>query len=328
MPTLGPYTFSIRVNGRSLVEHDVPTDEEPELSEKKQVVYIEAVESAAFEIQCDLHGRISFPTGYLGVHLYLDNQPITWRSIQKSTYNRYREQTFSFKEVLYPENQTWFKRDFRFSNLTTTDTVPKATDLKDIARHVGTIRVVVYNMTAPKTKPLGGTFQLAKKAGIPEKALKGQPIDMATDFGEAKPTTRRTRSTGQRFVGDHLLEFVFKYRSRKALQMLDIVPTIPEPVALDEIDPNTLSLAEAREILSRIQKEGKGSNTVKREGQAIKREQGLRIPSNFPRFEDRKRKAASTTGDDAASDDDDLILVEVKKIKSTPGSYVEVLDLS
>lgn len=184
MPTIGSHTFSVIVNGRTLHECEPPPDEVTGESGEKKAVYIEAVEGAKFEIRSELRGPLSFPTGHLGVHLHLDDIHMNGHPVEKSRYNRYRGDSYVFRNVVYLDNQTWLSRDFQFSNLVTTDAVPKTADLKKLAQYAGTIRLSLYDMTAPKSDATHQQWKPPSKTAIPEKALNGRPVDMATDLGK------------------------------------------------------------------------------------------------------------------------------------------------
>lgn len=329
MPTIGPYTFSVLVNGQALREYEPPADEGYEPSEKSRVVYIEAVEGAKFEIQTKVRGHLAAPTKQVEVRVYIDNEGIIAHNISKSKCSSLTGITFIDRNVVHLLGQTWVEQDFQFSNLETTEGMPKSDSWnKEAAQRIGTIRLMVYNVTGTtSTEQATKSSELTRKTKIPEKALKGQPIDMATEFGEARPTTQRRVRNASKAVGSPIVDCIFKYRSRKALQMLEMIPATPEPVALSERDPNTLSLAEARELLAQMRQQGGGMGVVKKERSGIKQEKD----SNklLPQMRDRKRTASSMTHDgEASDDDDDVVFVEAKRVKSLPSDQIEVLDLS
>lgn len=329
MPTVRRHVVTIVVNGHALHEYEPPANDDQEVSEKERVVYIEAVEGQKFEIHVRSKGHLRFCTGSLGVFLYLDDECIVWKRISKHSYDEERGLTLTFKSIYQRVDESWMERPFQFNNLETTDTVTGSADLEQIARRTGTITVKIYNVSAPTRKSVPASARLVKKSLVPEKALKGQPIDMTTGFGEAKSTTKRWVEDDSGPIGDPLLKYVFKCRSRKALQMLELIPETPEPIPLHERDPNTLSLAEARELLSHIQEQAQRTGDMKREVNEMKEERDSDAALRASKLINRKRQASSNGQDRNDSDrDDDLIFVEAKKIKSSLTEEVEVWDVS
>lgn len=323
MPAIEPHNISIVVNGKALIEYDPPVDEVDDSNngEKGKVVYVEAAEGIKFEVQVRVPGNLYFDTDFMGIHVYLDGDRVHGRAISKRDY--YRSQTWryygfttSVKSCASLENNVWVQRDFQFSNLRTTDATVGLNTLKDIARNAGTISVRIFN--AVPTQDARPTESMFQPKSVPEKALKGQPIDLVAGLADARPCSAPV--TTSRNIGKALLTCHFKYRSKKALQMLDLIPMTPEPVPLDERPLETLNLVEARELLARMRKQGNNVGMVKQEDVKVKMESA--IPS-------RKRTASATVNEvNQDSDDDDVIFVETKRARTTPPSEVEVLDLS
>lgn len=327
MPTIGSHTISVVVNGHSLHEYEPPTDETPEPSGTKKTVYIEVAEGMKFGIHFTSRGPLRFPTGHLGVFVYLDDIHGAKGRLSRRHYREDDGKTFIFKRLCSLEGHTWVERDFQFNSLTTTDAEFSFVDLKKFAQSAGTIRVELSDITASVKGPhiASRDFQIQ---ATPEKALKGQPIDMAAGFGPARPTQHRINQSNSRRVGCPLLQCTFKYRSRKALQMLDIIPATPEPLALHERDPNTLSLAEARELLSQMQTQGRRMDVIKEEDSSIKQEQDSKAGLEVSSSRKTKRGASLITVDEDGGEDDDLIFLSAKRVRSLPSDQVEVLDIS
>lgn len=327
MPTIGPYKISIAVNGSDLREHEPPTDERvDELAEsgEKRVVYIEVVEDSNFDVRFKAHGHVPFGTGQLGVSVYLDNVLAKSKLLSEKYHSRHNRTSLHITSSKFLQDGGWVERPFVFSNLATTDAETSTADLKKIAQNVGTIRVRLENMTTPtQSMPTRGTKDQIQE--IPEKALKGQPIDLAAGFGDPRPTGVPSRWKSKA-IGDPLLECVFKYRSKKALQMLDLIPLTPEPVPLHAIDPNTFDLAEARELLSQIQAQGNQPESIKQESVRIKEERDVKERTGSQGLHSRKREASVM--DASNEEDDDVIFVEAKRVRSVPSREIEVFDLS
>lgn len=331
MPYTDSFTTAIAVNGIDLREYEPPADERSDATAgpgRKRIVYIEAVDGQNFDVRFKARGRPSFAGARLGVTVYLDNVEAKSLLFSEEAHRLNRNFTsLSFTSSDFLRDNTWFERKFMFRNLATTDTDTKGTNLKEVAKNLGTIRVQLRRWSLPtETGPAKkGTHHQVKD--IPEKALKGQPIDLAAGFGNPKPISAPIHCNSKP-IGAPLLDYVFKYRSRKALQMLDLIPVTPEPIPLHERDPNTLSLAEARELLAQIRARDSKPNSIKQENMAIKRERDLKERLGLSEGSGRKRRVSSTATSNNDDGDDDVIFVEAKRVKRAPSREVEVLDLS
>ncbi|KAK4957941.1 hypothetical protein LTR10_004364 [Elasticomyces elasticus] len=128
--------------------------------------------------------------------------------------------------------------------------------------------------------PIASTTQpLVPNGQVSEKTLKGQALTHQATLGPpvllpaagnsgSQPTTREVRK------GEVLATYVFKYRSRAALQALHIIPRTPSPVPLEERPVEELSIDEMRELVAR-QRAKEASQADREVKQEIKRERGV-----------------------------------------------------
>lgn len=109
--------------------------------------------------------------------------------------------------------------------------------------------------------------------------------------------------------------FIFKYRTRRDLQIEGIIERSPSPVPLEERDPNTLNQEEMREVIRRMREREQNAPRVKQE---IKRE--------------KRARSATLVSDDDGSDSDGLTITadgdRRKRSRQSVDSGIEVVDLS
>lgn len=150
--------------------------------------------------------------------------------------------------------------------------------IKQLAKNIGCIHIEIYDVTHFATNLRSERSQTYQP--VPEKALKGQPIDMTAGYGSATAIEWRKSAQCQR-AGKPLAKFVLKYRSRRALQLLDLIPTTPEPEPLEERNIDTLNPEEMRQLLTQMrQNENQLSSQhskVKKETTLFKEEEDPRI---------------------------------------------------
>ncbi|KAK5089771.1 hypothetical protein LTR70_006613 [Exophiala xenobiotica] len=172
--------------------------------------------------------------------------------------------------------------------------------IKQLARNIGCIHIAVYDVT--RTAKYWREREPQIGQSVPEKALKGQPIDMTAGYGPA--TAIKRGGAPPKFTE----------------LMLDLIPTTPEPEPLEERNIETLNTEEMRQLLTQMREKGKqlsGQHAkVKNETTLVKEEEDRRA-----RLPKRQR---STLSD---GDDDDCVLVEVKTRRVAP-EEVDVLDLT
>lgn len=126
---------------------------------------------------------------------------------------------------------------------------------------------------------------------------------MLAGLGTATPSKTGINTSLNR-MAPLLARFVFKYRSHRSLQMLDLVPASPEPVLLEDRGVETLNLQEARTLVTQYRQKTH-ANGVKQEDLSLKAEE---TESTL----NRATKRLATF-----KDDDECCIIEVKKCKTT-----------
>ncbi|KAF2480113.1 hypothetical protein BDY17DRAFT_312998 [Neohortaea acidophila] len=175
------------------------------------------------------------------------------------------------------------------------------------------------NQNANMNPPDVSTPLLAEDE-VPEKNFKGRAISHQAKLSITKATLRQSRSSNSapkvqrywvRLDTNPFASFVFKYRSRQALQQLHIVPRTPTPVPLEERPIEELTSDEMRELLKR-----------QRETDARK--------ASMARIKKEKRERQSDGEEE--DDEGEIEISEVRASKAAkregPGPNIEIVDLS
>lgn len=323
---VGHYEVEILVNGSVLKEYAVPEDDDdafPEVGVGTK--YIEAHENAEFVIRTRVLPSANWTWSNKAFSISIDGKYITGSVIAKNPHGGWRATTHMVSEVLSREAGRDLKRPFVFRNLTTTDEHHASKELLAKVKDLGKIDVLVNDYEKMGTTSRHEPLKEASQAAIPEKALKGQAIDMSAGLGAAR-SSDRTEQYAEGIWGPRLAHFCFKYRSRHALQMMGLIPTTPEPLSLHERDVNSLNLQETRQLLAEYREGDKNNRKVKPEFPTIKKEDS---PASAISRK-RRRIAIEAEGDENDDDDDDCRLIEVKRCRAATAqdAGVEVVDLS
>jgi len=262
--------FEAQVFVDSIRAEEFEDDEhEPKPSEISR--YIEAVSGATFEVKVLFEPSYQFTKeDALTANVHIDGEYAAGRVLERSTFPT--RCALGVKPYLRLDGRdskdgasvTLYK--FQFSDLETRD-LEKTDDtskFRDKYGDLGTIRAQVWRvstygdieMQARPTKEM---------SAIPEKALKGRPLDVATRY-LATPSSTPFLTIGTRYLDkDPLATFYFKYRTRRALQSLMILERSSTPVPLEDRPFEELTREEAVELLRRQKEQLK-----------IKQERGLK----------------------------------------------------
>ncbi|KPI42561.1 uncharacterized protein AB675_9590 [Cyphellophora attinorum] len=157
---------------------------------------------------------------------------------------------------------------------------------------------------------------------VPEKALKGRPLDATTSF-MAGTAGVGPRTQDRRRLDHHpFATFDFLYRTRRALQALLIIERSPTPVPLEERDPETLT----RQELLQLERQRRAAEALKKERGSVKRERDGNDSPSPTHLKSIKgadgQKIYLLDSDDEDTDDDGLEVISAPK-KEAP----EVVDL-
>ncbi|KAI7232228.1 hypothetical protein KC352_g15232 [Hortaea werneckii] len=295
---------SIRVGGSDLQEYDDLTDQSVDPS--KAVKYVEASSGSNFLIHTRIKRsgsrRLQPPSkaDSLQCDVSLDGRCIA-RHI--SDINNHKDDySKDIDSVTENHDGKFVRRLFQFADLTTDESNDDASKWLDVrkVKSLGEIQIKFLWCRTGKTIPADERsnrhVRYSGQNAIPEKCLKGRAISSQAVLGP-------------------FATYVFRYRSHRDLQIEGIIPRSPSPepgVPLEERDPATLSIEEARELVRILREKDSGHVQGKDEIEPqIKLEGAKRASSQMA----------------APEDDDDLtVLSEGRSSKRMRGATDEVVD--
>ncbi|GJC82583.1 hypothetical protein ColLi_05421 [Colletotrichum liriopes] len=274
---------SVRLNGSNddCVEYDDP--DPPQTTASRGTAthsiskIIESQDDANFSVHYELKDARRWIQGNRGlvVKVYIDGSIVKSSVIQKKTLRngvgRY------VVEGMMTESERpgkAFLKPFRFAAIKQVEEsdVRITEDLK-VVKHLGNIEIIVYRA---KIRGRGNWKPLAAilKTELAEKAMKGKNLSHGTSLSEGREI-RKPRSVTYKYPDGEvrLARFVFRYKSKAALQIEGTIPRDPSPEPSPE--PQTQNVADLpeAEILRLAQERLDQLADVKREGaSSVKRE--------------------------------------------------------
>ncbi|KAK5465123.1 hypothetical protein LTS15_001686 [Exophiala xenobiotica] len=270
MAILGKCEVQIVVDGTPAEEYDDDDEEEVTDNDRTVTKYVEAVAGAHFAVKFLLQPSYHFTQGEDSVTAYvdIDGHYVGGRLLERGRFLDQRALGFPpwvlIAGQFATENGANALYKFQFSDLETRD-LEKTDDLDKFREkydQLGTITVKLRReQKLERCDP--GAYKARHSESVPEKALKGRPLDVATRMVRSKAPkdmgSVRTRALDQQ----PLATFIFKYRTRRALQSLLVIERSPSPLPIDERPVDELSREQLQDLVRR-----------QREQQAIKQENG------------------------------------------------------
>ncbi|KAK5688776.1 hypothetical protein LTS10_000754 [Elasticomyces elasticus] len=285
-PLLPGLVLTIDVAGQDLPEYN--EEEQDDANPRECVKYVEAVSGAefGFGIRFDA-GTFPHANEAISLECFLDGQGVgeSWFDAQS---RRIHEREIQ-RGAITATRQGLVSRPMLFAELTISDDAPdrsligKLSKLGTITIHCHLAHLRPTQSKRPRHRNAKTKFKspfsfspaevtdnftpLLANGQIPEKNLKG----MALSHQAVEPTSLVHK-------GPPIATFIFKYRSRGALQALHVIPRTPSPVPLEERPVEELSMEDMRELVRRqkaaleLQNEHGTKHGIKKE---IKRERDL-----------------------------------------------------
>ncbi|KAH0194118.1 hypothetical protein KCU99_g5987, partial [Aureobasidium melanogenum] len=252
IPDVPHVSVDIVVDGRPLPEY-LDEDDEDSISPTSTIKYVECVSGSRFGIRTDLTGfRLGNLEGANAIEIlyYLDGRYVAG-AVHRFPTNSV---VFTRHAARYRDGHIWKERDFMFADLVTSEDGPSSKprpELKDL----GTITVKIYPVRAGKPKihshhRSSRPKMMVAHENIHEKHLKGQAISTQAKLGEAVSIGNISTISTER-LGDAIAVFDFRYRSRRDLQTLYLIPRSPSPIPLEDRPEESLNREELLELLRR-----------------------------------------------------------------------------
>lgn len=243
-------TAEIISNGQVLNLYDDPDAAEVEESHARHY-YVEVVAGSTFQVKVDLTPQFNFykmkPEHAVKIRVEIDGirdtaraRTITKRDLQrKSSQGGTVSHTFKSLRHFCKETGQWMRGDYSFGNLVLKETPDAGFSLKQ-AQDLGKIEVTITRIKMQQRRAYVPSKKcIATINEVPEKALKGRPIETTVRMANARPTSGPSIHTEKAIpIGGEAgkpLVFNIYYRSRRALQMMGCIPRSPSP-AIDISD--------------------------------------------------------------------------------------------
>ncbi|KAI4134668.1 MAG: hypothetical protein LQ347_001340 [Umbilicaria vellea] len=242
MVILRDVEVTVSAKGKRLQEYD---DDAEEPSPSNAVTkYIEALTGTDFHIQYTIKPAFRLKSSGIAVIVTIDGE-----HMDSMIHNKYKD----------------------LKDLSRDDVVAASDpDLKKLVSKLGLIKVEVHQVTyLGRSATSKDDRELRALDTLPEKSLKGQALSHRASLGPAqriaslRPADVRYKDRSSPFA-----VFNFKYRSRKSLQGMLVIPRTPSPVPLEQRPINELTHEEALELLRRrsalVKPEATPAATLKR----------------------------------------------------------------
>ncbi|KAI1629870.1 hypothetical protein EDD37DRAFT_73633 [Exophiala viscosa] len=260
MAILGTFEAQVIVNGVPAAEYD--DDEEPVTNGPTLITkYVEAVSDALFAFKVKISPTYKFTNeDGLAVYAYIDGHSEGGR-ISRRQDLKTATPALVVDGHLQTENGRFKNCMFKFADLETRD-LEKGDDtsmFKEKYSELGTLRVEIWRARITgEAEPT--RYEAKKNEVVPEKALKGRPLDVVTSYAPVDVPMENTVLV-KLMDSKHLAKFIFKYRTRRALQSLMIIERSPTPLPLEERPVEELTREEMAELLRRQNSSESSKNT-------------------------------------------------------------------
>lgn len=299
------------VDGQQLAEYD---DEDTFLSKTTKSKYIEAVAGSTFSVRVTTSPAMARDRrDCLVANVYLDGKYVAGKII--NTGDPEADQT---REVTgWASNcktMGSILQKMQFAQLQTTD-APVGKQKAEDFKHLGEVSVkCTWGRRTGETGRIGtDKFKPAIDSSVPEKCLKGRAISSYATLGPVEKLRGPAMYSNVSYPYGEIpiAVFIFKYRSRRDLQIEGVIPRSPSPVPLEERDPDDLSPEEARELVRRLRQREQERIQIKKEA---------------------REKRAHSDAFDGDSDAEELPIIGEgsarKRHRPSTDSGIEIVDLT
>ncbi|KAJ9609590.1 hypothetical protein H2200_005917 [Cladophialophora chaetospira] len=321
-------------------EYAVPTDNDDVGDDDRGcpatiVKYIEALPGAKFAINYSVKGEQGFGAAdYLSLSTWIDGLKVTAPMIKAEDYDP--QQGFSRRrDGVYVGRR--HMRPYQWTELSTTDERPEGTleDVKAKFAKLGTIRVE-FSRKKIVSRTVRSDLTTLAETLIPEKALKGQPLELGLGLGNVVTVPNKPTVKGECIDNHPIAVFIFWYRSKSectkatsgtadwqvedALQILGVLPRTPEPIPLEDRDPESLTREELVE-LARRQRAQREADKVK-----IKREETEAHTRHFAATGVKREAPEHNEGHEADDDGEDLSVISPLNKRARKTETIDLTD--
>ncbi|KAK2813107.1 hypothetical protein FQN50_000784 [Emmonsiellopsis sp. PD_5] len=303
------------------VEVDKETAQEYEADEdgtrpNEVVKYIESKAGATFGVRVNVKKGYAFDSDSLSVQLDIDGQYAGGAVTKKEEFLACPEYSYVLNGQKCREAGNCYKKPFKFVDAVVSENSKIVTPNSKIA----TIQVGIWRAKRRRPKkPTTSSTSFTPLGEISEKSTKGQAISHTASFAP-KEAIKPFNFIDARFLGNNpIATFTFKYRSKKALQGLLIIPRTPSPVPLEDRPVEDLTVEEMRILIERQRREA----AIKHEhAQAVKRERSDTASSVTRTPQHKKSRVASSLSAEESDSE-----VEITPAPNRGRRKIEVISL-
>ncbi|KAK2743603.1 hypothetical protein FQN55_007201 [Onygenales sp. PD_40] len=301
MAVLDHFEVTVKVDRKTAQEYEADEDE---TQPNKAVKYIESKAGAKFAIRINIKKDYVFDCDFLGFKLHIDGQRATGGKVQKDRflasheYYSYEYYSLALGAERYYHAGKYYQKAFKFVDAVVSE------DSKVVAPNlnIGTIQLTIWRKERTgqrKSRPTSST-SFTPLAVISEKSTKGQAISHAASFAPEEVIQPFNAIPCRDLDKGPIAAFTFKYRSKKALQDLSVIPRSPSPVPPENRPVDELTVEEMRVLIERQRRE----TSIKNEhAQAVKRERSDTASSVTHTPQHKKSRGASNLSTEEGDSD-------------------------
>ncbi|WPH03008.1 Hypothetical protein R9X50_00588200 [Acrodontium crateriforme] len=240
---------TLRVNGVLLHEYLDPDDERGSNNHATRFVEVPAGANFTLHYASDSAIRPKSNLDLIHARISLDGIAVYASALSVPI-------SATISGVHVTEKGVSYLQKFGFGDLKTTDDAESedVATLKNKYAGLGeiSIKFTWARPAGPKQVKHHHNPLLEKHAHIPEECLKGRAMSNKTHLAPMEKSEPRTFcGIAYPYGKEPFATFTFKYRSRKDLQIEGIIPRSPSPQALEDMDPETLTMEQLREVARR-----------------------------------------------------------------------------
>ncbi|KIY00962.1 uncharacterized protein Z520_03628 [Fonsecaea multimorphosa CBS 102226] len=298
---------SIVSGGKELPEYR-PLNEDTcegmeDASDDTQVKYIQGIPDANFMIRYRVKKNFRFGrANAVNFKCFVDGKYVRGRVCTKDMYRKEGgvfNRTYEGPSGLSNSGQR-VRHLFRWASLASTDK-PCGQEDREKYKDLGTIKVEVWREQGGFTAQPSRVWKGLSQNQVPEKAIKGEAIDLRTCLDTRRPSEESSKWNGANVDDKPYAVFIFKYRGNDSLKALGILERPQTPQPLEERDIETLSPDELKEMARRYKAEQEAKRIkIKKENAEI----------NLAQLADLKRERK-----DVGDDEDEVEFLSEQPVK-------------
>ncbi|KAI4234036.1 MAG: hypothetical protein LQ349_004042 [Xanthoria aureola] len=264
MPTLGDLRVIISIDKKNRTDYH---DEDTAGQDAKFISrYVECKSGASFSIDISIKKTMNFKSDAIIFYVYVDGHcarnVIITKAVVSSTSGTVYFERISGATRKIADN--WEFRPFMFGEIKHVEQVSGLVAKRHDRKKLGSIEVKAHHVTQRDFHPAKNSSwdeaESSSQVALSEKQLKGSSATHAANYGKTQPYA------GHETVDIDYVDrkdfpfayFQFKYRSKKALQSMLLIPRTPSPpppprpVPLEERPVETLSVEELQQLVHRL----------------------------------------------------------------------------